>query len=294
MRTLARTLGALALLSLLVVATPAASAAPLSTAQIEAVVTLLKSFNADQGLITQVQNDLVSRSNTQPGCYAFAANILPGSTGPAVTALQNVLRGDGQTVTVTGTYDTQTTLAVTAFQEKHAAEILQPLGLAKGTGLVGAATRTTLNRLYGCVSGPQPKSATVATSTRGMAVAIGLARGVLDYNNDRTVDQADVQFLLDVAVGVQACPRDKVCDLDKDGRAVASDALVLANYIGSIAKPGQLDYNNDLKLDASDTGELERILASGAACPAGKVCDVTGDALFNKSDVEFVGNYLGL
>lgn len=291
MRTFIRTLGSLVALSLLVVAFPV-SAAVLSTAQIEAVVALLKSFNADQALITQVQNDLVSRSNTPSTCYTFAANVLPGSTGPAVTALQNALRADGLTVAVTGVYDAQTTAAVTAFQEKHAAEILQPLGLARGTGLVGAATRTILNKLYGCAAGGvAPKVA--ASSTPVRFELRGPVEGQLDYNNDARVDQGDVQFLLDVAVGAQMCPGIKLCDLDKDGRIVASDALVLANYIGSVAKPGKLDFNTDLKLDASDARELERILGSGAACPASNMCDVSGDALFNSVDTSLLFDYVG-
>jgi Dockerin type I domain/Putative peptidoglycan binding domain len=291
MRTFIRTLGSLAALSLLVVAFPV-SAASLSTAQIEAVVALLKSFNADQELITQVQNDLVSRSNTRPTCYTFAANVSPGSTGPVVTTLQNVLRAEGLTVVVTGVYDAQTTAAVTAFQEKHASEILQPLGLARGTGLVGAATRTTLNKLYGCASG-SVATKVAASSTPVRFELSGPVHGQLDYNNDARADQADVQFLLDVAVGAQMCPGSKLCDLDKDGRIVASDALVLANYIGSVAKPGKLDFNNDLKLDASDARELERILNSGAACPASKVCDASGDALFNGTDTSLLFDYVG-
>ena len=277
--------------SLAVVALPV-SAAPLSTAQIEAVVVLLKSFNADQDLITQVRNDLVSRSNSQLGCYTFAANIGSGATGPAVTALQNALRSDGLTVAVTGVYDTQTAAAVTAFQEKYAAEILQPLGLARGTGLVGAATRTLLNKHYGCAS--DVPAITQAASTTPVRFELrGPVHGQLDYNDDARADQADVQFLLDVAVGAQMCPSSKLCDLDSDGRVVASDALVLANYIGSVAKPGTLDFNNDRTIDASDVRELERVLSSGAACPSGKTCDVNGDALFNKVDTGLLLEYAG-
>jgi hypothetical protein len=291
MHILTRTIGGLVIAASLFGAVPA-SAASLSTAQIDAVVALLKSFNADQALIAEVQNDLVSRSNINPTCYTFAANVTPGSTGPIVTALQNALRKDGLSVVVTGVYDAQTTAAVTAFQEKHAAEILQPLGLARGTGLVGAATRTTLNKLYGCASGSAAVKV-VASSTPVRFDLGGPVHGQLDYNNDARADQADVQFLLDVAVGAQKCPGSKLCDLDKDGRIVASDALVLANYIGSVAKPGKLDFNNDLRLDSSDTHELERILSTGAACPASNTCDVSGDALFNSADTDLLFDYVG-
>jgi hypothetical protein len=40
--------------------------------------------------------------------------------------------------------------AVTGFQEKYRSEILDPIGLAHGTGYVGARTRVKLNALYGC------------------------------------------------------------------------------------------------------------------------------------------------
>ncbi len=39
--------------------------------------------------------------------------------------------------------------AVIRFQEKYASEILAPLGLQKGTGYVGYATRTKVNQILG-------------------------------------------------------------------------------------------------------------------------------------------------
>lgn len=95
-------------------------------------------------------------------CYTFTTNLTYGTTGAAVTALQTALQNDGESVTVTGTFDDQTAAAVTSFQEKYASAILAPYGLSNGTGYVGASTRAELNSLFGC--GTQT-STTTSSST---------------------------------------------------------------------------------------------------------------------------------
>ncbi len=127
---------------------PQVKAAELSSAQINAVISLLQSFGVDQATINSVQSALGGTSTgTTNSCYNFSTNLGMGMNGSAVTALQNALKNDGESVTVTGIYDEQTASAVTGFQQKYASDILTPNGLQYGTGYVGVSTRAKLNSL---------------------------------------------------------------------------------------------------------------------------------------------------
>jgi len=68
-----------------------------------------------------------------------------------VRCLQEFLKAQGLGIypegLVTGNFLSLTRQAVIRFQEKHASEILAPLGLEKGTGFVGKMTRAKINQL---------------------------------------------------------------------------------------------------------------------------------------------------
>jgi hypothetical protein len=119
----------------------------------QTVTDLQAQIHALQVEIAQLKTQLAAQQDTtQPNkfCYAFNDNIGIGATGTGVTNLQTVLQKDGESATVTGTYDETTASAVSVFQEKYRGDVLAPAGLPAGTGYVGSRTRTKLNALYGC------------------------------------------------------------------------------------------------------------------------------------------------
>jgi len=150
-----------------------AQAAGLTQQQINAVMTLLQAFGADQSVINNVQTALTGGPVTPPTptawCYTFNNNLRVGSVGNDTIALLTALEkegfstGQGQR----GVLDEALASSVVGFQEKYASEILTPNGLTHGTGFVGASTRAKLNSLYGCnvVRPPSPQpSITVSSS----------------------------------------------------------------------------------------------------------------------------------
>ena len=65
-----------------------------------------------------------------------------------ITKLQNFLKSFYSEVKETKVYDQTTINAVKKFQNKYAAEVLSPWGLASGTGYVGKTTIKKINELY--------------------------------------------------------------------------------------------------------------------------------------------------
>jgi len=124
-----------------------ASAATLTTAQINAIVSLLQSFGADQTTISNVQASL-SGTPTTPVTPAtgltFSTKLTLGSKGTAVTNLQTALKSDVSVYPeglVTGYFGAKTKAAVIKFQIKY--------GISPAAGYVGALTNAKLNALYG-------------------------------------------------------------------------------------------------------------------------------------------------
>jgi peptidoglycan hydrolase-like protein with peptidoglycan-binding domain len=123
----------------------------MTSAQLQAEIASLTAElqNLEQQLAVAGGSGSVNVS-ANPSCYSFNANLSMGSTGSAVTSLQTALRKDGESVTISGSFDSGTASAVSKFQEKYASNILAPAGLSSGTGYVGKATRVELNSLFGC------------------------------------------------------------------------------------------------------------------------------------------------
>ena len=102
--------------------------------------------------------------------YTWSRNLTIGSTGDDVRQLQRFLNGNPRTrVASSGAgapgnessyYGPITASAVSKFQELHAAQILTPLGLSRGTGGFYTSTRNQANNL--CRTG------STTTSTGGV------------------------------------------------------------------------------------------------------------------------------
>ncbi len=80
----------------------------------------------------------------------WSRNLSLGAEGDDVKRLQEILIQEGvwtrSDIQPTGYFGPITKQAVIGLQEKYAAEILNPLGLTKGTGFVGPSTREFLNK----------------------------------------------------------------------------------------------------------------------------------------------------
>lgn len=84
--------------------------------------------------------------------FTFNQNLWLGVRGEDVKALQEILIKEGvwprSDIGATGYFGSITQEAVVRYQEKYTSEILEPLGLKKGTGYLGSSTRIYLNEKH--------------------------------------------------------------------------------------------------------------------------------------------------
>jgi hypothetical protein len=93
-------------------------------------------------------------SSEESSEFNFQEDLFYGLTGSwKVEKLQEFLKNQGQDIypeaLVTGNFLGLTRSAVIRFQEKYAEDILEPLGLKKGTGFVGPITREKIREILG-------------------------------------------------------------------------------------------------------------------------------------------------
>jgi peptidoglycan hydrolase-like protein with peptidoglycan-binding domain len=108
-----------------------------------------ESANTNQISRTVVGSSPRTSASGRVGKASLSRNFSIGSRGDDVKLLQEILSKDGvyPEGLITGFFGNLTRRAVIRFQEKYAAEILRPIGLVRGTGFVGAATRAKANAL---------------------------------------------------------------------------------------------------------------------------------------------------
>lgn len=110
-----------------------------------------------QAQIAQLQGQLQSQSATSTWCHTFNTNLAMGDDNSETSYLRYALSRENlinmlSNIDENNYFDSEVNSAVIKFQEKYASEVLYPSGLKKGTGFVGSATRSKLNKLYGCKS----------------------------------------------------------------------------------------------------------------------------------------------
>jgi len=101
-------------------------------------------------LIAQLQTELLKMVSATG--ELLTKNLKYNDSGDQVRLLQKWLASDKSVYpagTVSGWFGPLTKAAVIKFQEKYGSEVLAPIGLKYGTGIVGAMTRAKLNSLYG-------------------------------------------------------------------------------------------------------------------------------------------------
>ena len=129
-------------------------------------------------LITFIIFSVVFYSNVFAA--SFERNLKVGDSGQDVLSLQKILNaslsteialsGVGSPGNETAFFGNLTKIAVIKFQNLYAGDILTPSGLSQGTGFVGQATRSKLNKLMEGTSSSMQNSNTEATSAQASII----------------------------------------------------------------------------------------------------------------------------
>lgn len=163
----------------------------LTSDQVNAIISLLQSFGADQSVIDNTRIALGAGAVTvgkQAFCHTFNADLAFGSTGPEVSALSDALSLDSQMeLGGSDVFDEGLAAAVVQFQFKY--------GITQ-TGYVGSLTWAKLNGLYGCNGQAQPTTTTSSTTTTYRSPALpdtgGAPQFSYKWNTDLAVGSANV------------------------------------------------------------------------------------------------------
>ena len=136
---------------------------------------------ANLGLNLTTSSNAVVGTGNNFSCYVFRNTLQVGSNGTDVIALTTALHNEGFLPAAKSVFDTNVMVAVKRFQEAHATEILQVLGLTQGTGVVVQKTRDYLNTK--CII---PNLSLSPTPTGGISVPTSTACTAPSATSQRT------------------------------------------------------------------------------------------------------------
>ncbi|MCK4781658.1 peptidoglycan-binding protein [Candidatus Parcubacteria bacterium] len=117
----------------------------------ETIKNLLLQIAALKQEIARLQAQIQIILEKKVSCKKFENNLYYGLNNDEVRNLQEFFKKQGSDIypeaIVSGWFGPLTQSAVIRFQEKYSNEILEPLGMSRGTGFVGSSTRAKINQL---------------------------------------------------------------------------------------------------------------------------------------------------
>jgi len=226
-------------------------AAPASAATVEElqaqIAALLAQIQTLQAQLGTVQTGTTGTGTGACAGISFTRTLKLGMSGTDVKCMQTILNQSADTqVSVSGSgspgYETtyfgaKTKAAVVVFQQKYASEVLTPIGLTAGTGLVGAKTVAKLNTLIGATGGTGGTGTVTPTlpTASGLTVTVAADNAVSgtiisDGGTNVAGSQALIPFLklnFSTPAGTSA----KVTTLKLQRLGVCSDSDITNAYL---------------------------------------------------------------
>jgi len=161
-------------------------ASAVTTAELQAqIAALLAQIQALQAQLGTAQTGTTGTGTGACAGIAFTRTLKLGMSGTDVKCMQTILNQSAETqVSASGSgspgYETtyfgaKTKAAVIVFQQKYASEVLTPVGLTAGTGLVGAKTVAKLNTLIGATGGTGGTGTVTPTLPTASGLSVALA-----------------------------------------------------------------------------------------------------------------------
>lgn len=186
----------------------------------------------------------------------FTSNLMLGSSGSQVLALQKLLNADldtrissagpGSPGNETSYFGLLTKAAIIRFQEKYAGEILAPAGLTRGSGYVGQYTKMKLNVL---------SALSVVTEMAAPAPTPAVAPMAMEPENPNLKNLDSFFFALDTVAAEEGIPASELATIKKEiTKAVATTTNLREKFLDLV--------QSQSAQAAEDTSPIGKLLAT--------------------------------